>query len=78
MATMITHGPTACLGINADAAAVTEPDLFAESLVAGFTEVLSLAPEPGRSPRSAERTPYGDVRLRRRRSRPRSRTPPGW
>ncbi|WP_395658283.1 wax ester/triacylglycerol synthase domain-containing protein [Nocardioides sp.] len=47
MATMITHGPTACLGINADAAAITEPDLFAESIVAGITEVLSLAPDAG-------------------------------
>lgn len=47
MATMITHGATACLGINHDAAAITEPDLFAESLVAGFSEVLSLAPGTG-------------------------------
>ncbi len=47
MATMITHGPTACLGINADAAAITEPDLFAESLIEGITEVLSLGPGGG-------------------------------
>lgn len=47
MATMITHGPTACLGINLDTAAVTDPELFAECVVAGFAEVLSLAPEPG-------------------------------
>lgn len=48
MATMITHGPTACLGINHDAASITDPELFAESLVAGFAEVLALAPDTGR------------------------------
>lgn len=43
MATMITHNGTACLGINLDAAAVTEQDLFADCLVEGFNEVLDLA-----------------------------------
>ncbi len=47
MATMITHGSTACLGINQDAASITDPDLFAESLIEGFAEVLSLAPDTG-------------------------------
>lgn len=47
MATMITHGPTACLGINHDAAAVTESELFADCVIAGITEVLSLAPGAG-------------------------------
>lgn len=51
MATMITHNGTACLGINSDGAAVTDTELFAESLVAGFGEVLELAAdddvEPG-------------------------------
>lgn len=42
MATMITHNGTACLGLNFDAAAITEPELFAESMVAGFDEVLAL------------------------------------
>lgn len=47
MAGMITHGPTACMGLNFDSAAVTDPELFAESIAAGFAEVLSLAPGTG-------------------------------
>ncbi len=43
MATMITHNGTACLGINSDGAAVTDQELFADCLVAGFGEVLALA-----------------------------------
>lgn len=42
MATMITHNTTACLGLNCDAASVTDPELFAECIVAGFDEVLAL------------------------------------
>lgn len=42
MATMITHGPVACLGINHDAASITEPELFAQCIIDGFEEVLSL------------------------------------
>lgn len=45
MATMITHNGTACLGLNFDAAAVTDAELFAESVVAGFDEVLGLVAE---------------------------------
>lgn len=48
MAGMVTHGPIACLGINHDAAAITEPELFADSIVDGFAEVLSLAPNASR------------------------------
>lgn len=44
MATMITHGPVACLGINQDVASVTDVDLFADCLVDGFAEVLALGP----------------------------------
>ncbi len=43
MATMITHNGIACLGLNIDAAAVTDIDLFADCLVEGFNEVLDLA-----------------------------------
>ncbi|MFT4125382.1 MAG: wax ester/triacylglycerol synthase family O-acyltransferase [Gordonia sp. (in: high G+C Gram-positive bacteria)] len=43
MATMISHTGTACLGLNVDAAAVIDIDLFADSVVAGFDEVLGLA-----------------------------------
>lgn len=45
MATMITHNGIACLGLNIDAAAVTELELFADCLVDGFNEVLDLAGE---------------------------------
>lgn len=43
MATMITHNGIACLGLNFDAAAIVDPDLFAECLVDGFNEVIALA-----------------------------------
>jgi diacylglycerol O-acyltransferase len=33
----------ACLGINHDAAAITDPEVFAQCIVDGFEEVLSLA-----------------------------------
>lgn len=41
---LVTHGDTGCVGVNADAAAVTEPDLFVRCLLDGFAEVLSLHP----------------------------------
>jgi WS/DGAT/MGAT family acyltransferase len=44
MITLITHGDTACIGVNLDPAAVTEPELFARCLVDGFSEVLALQP----------------------------------
>ncbi|MFT4086978.1 MAG: wax ester/triacylglycerol synthase family O-acyltransferase [Gordonia sp. (in: high G+C Gram-positive bacteria)] len=43
MATMITHNDVACLGLNYDAAAIVEQELFAECLVEGFNEVIDLA-----------------------------------
>ncbi|MFC0315922.1 wax ester/triacylglycerol synthase domain-containing protein [Gordonia phosphorivorans] len=46
MATMITHNGIACLGLNSDAAAIVEPELFAECLVEGFNEVIDLARDP--------------------------------
>ncbi len=48
MAGLVTHGPIACLGINYDAAAIRDPELFAESIIDGFAEVLALAPNPNR------------------------------
>ncbi len=42
MITLITHGDTACVGVNLDPAAVTDPELFAQCLVDGFSEVLAL------------------------------------
>ncbi|MEO9329474.1 wax ester/triacylglycerol synthase domain-containing protein [Gordonia aurantiaca] len=50
MATMITHNGIACLGINSDGAAVTEQELWAECLIAGFNEVLALAADEDRPP----------------------------
>ncbi|MGH7337852.1 MAG: WS/DGAT domain-containing protein, partial [Myxococcota bacterium] len=44
MITLITHGPTACVGVNLDPAAVTDPELFAECVQGGFAEVLALHP----------------------------------
>lgn len=48
MAGMVTHGPIACLGINFDAAAIVEPDLFSDCVVEGFANVLTLAPNASR------------------------------
>jgi diacylglycerol O-acyltransferase len=48
MATMVTHGQVGCLGINYDAASVTDPGLFARSIIDGFTEVLALGNTTGR------------------------------
>ena len=47
MATMITHNATACLGLNCDAASISDPELFAECIVAGFDEVLAVAEPTG-------------------------------
>ena len=44
MISVVTHGDTCCVGANLDAAAITDRDLFAECLAAGFGEVLSLHP----------------------------------
>ncbi|MGV9824374.1 wax ester/triacylglycerol synthase domain-containing protein [Gordonia sp. NPDC003429] len=55
MATMITHNGTACLGLNCDGASITEPDLFADCIVAGFGEVLDLAASTESGPRTGMR-----------------------
>lgn len=44
MASMVSHNGTCCIGVNLDPAAVTNPELFAECLRAGFDEVLALGP----------------------------------
>ncbi|MGQ0572686.1 MAG: HAD-IB family hydrolase [Pseudonocardia sp.] len=44
MITLLSHAGTACLGINSDRAAVTEPDVLVECLVEGLAEVAALAP----------------------------------
>lgn len=48
MITLVTHGDTCCVGANLDAAAITELDLFAECIIDGFAEVLSLHPGAAR------------------------------
>lgn len=50
MATMITHNGVGCLGLNFDAAAITDPDLFVQCLVDGFNEVIDLAATPDGAP----------------------------
>ncbi|NDZ97620.1 DUF1298 domain-containing protein [Streptomyces sp. SID6673] len=61
MATMITHNGTACLGLNHDAASITEPELFADCLVDGFNEVIALGAE-----KDSGATESGDPVLMRR------------
>lgn len=43
MLTLLSHAGTACIGINSDRAAVTEPDLLVECLAEGLAEVVALA-----------------------------------
>ena len=43
MITMISHDGTCCIGVNADPAAVTRPDVLVEGLQAGLAEVTALA-----------------------------------
>ncbi|WP_293002277.1 wax ester/triacylglycerol synthase domain-containing protein [Mycobacterium sp.] len=43
MISLHTYNGVCCIGANLDAAAITDPDLFAECLTGGFAEVLDLA-----------------------------------
>lgn len=43
MATLLSYAGTCCIGINSDAAAVTDPDLFTSCVQEGLDEVLALA-----------------------------------
>lgn len=45
MVAMVTHGSTCCIGVNLDAAAVTDVPLFGDCIVRGLKEVLSLHPD---------------------------------
>lgn len=48
MITLVSHLETCCIGVNYDAAAFTDGDLFLSSLEDGFTEVVALAgPDTG-------------------------------
>lgn len=44
MISAVTHGDTACVGANLDAAAIADRDLFTDCLARGFGEVLALHP----------------------------------
>lgn len=43
MITMVSHDGTCCVGANLDPAAITDIDLFADCLRAGFAEVLAIS-----------------------------------
>jgi WS/DGAT/MGAT family acyltransferase len=45
MIALVSHNGMCCVGANLDAAAVTDPDLFADCLREGFGEVLALGSE---------------------------------
>jgi WS/DGAT/MGAT family acyltransferase len=45
MVTLISYDDVACVGVNFDPAAFTDPELFVECLCSGFDEVLALAPD---------------------------------
>lgn len=47
MTALVSHVDTCCIGVNCDAAAITDVDLFLECLRAGLAEVLALAPSTG-------------------------------
>lgn len=42
--TLISHCGSCCIGVNTDAGAIPDPELFVEHLAAAFAEVLALAP----------------------------------
>jgi WS/DGAT/MGAT family acyltransferase len=42
MITLVTHRDVACVGVNFDPVAFTEPELFTDCLLEGFAEVLAL------------------------------------
>jgi hypothetical protein len=44
MATLLSYAGTCCIGVNSDAAAVTDPDLLLLCLQDGVDEVLALVP----------------------------------
>ena len=47
MAALVSHVDTCCIGVNCDAAAITDVDLFLDCLGEGLAEVLALAPSTG-------------------------------
>ena len=47
MVTLLSYAGTCCIGVNIDAAAVTEPELFMDCMREGLDEVLALGREDG-------------------------------
>jgi WS/DGAT/MGAT family acyltransferase len=43
--TLMSYDGTCCMGVNADAAAIPDPEAFVDCLREGFDEVLALAPQ---------------------------------
>lgn len=58
MAVLASHCGVCCIGINADPAAVTEPDLFLHCMRAGLDEVLAVGGETGPHGLTAWRTAW--------------------
>ena len=56
MITMLSHNGRCCIGINSDAAAVTEPELLVECLREGLDEVLALADDGQRNATAPRRS----------------------
>jgi len=59
MIVLISHAGTCCIGVNVDAAAVTEMPVFLDSLRGAMKDILDLAggAVPGRTPRSQTARP---------------------
>jgi hypothetical protein len=60
MITLISHAGTCCIGINTDAAAITDPALFRTCIAQGLSEILALRLA---APASARPTPKPDPAL---------------
>jgi WS/DGAT/MGAT family acyltransferase len=48
--TLMSYNGVCCIGLNADAAAIPDPDVLADCLRAGFDEVCSIAPSTASTP----------------------------
>ena len=57
MITLISHAGTCCIGINTDAAAITDPALLRTCIAQGINEILALHPA---APASAKRKPKSE------------------
>ena len=65
MIAMLSHNGRCCIGINSDAAAVTEPELLVACLQEGLNEVLSLVPHAPARKTSRGTAPKKTISTRR-------------